>query len=202
MLQTTQLCFFSIYRNGITVITCCYSEGTSMLDRWHIKNLGSQLKTPEERLVCYRVLNQHTPILIGQMVVSMAHVFSALLKKLPKVGLLDYCMAFKTISQTACISIQNHTNYVPIACKIPCFAKGLSTLILRKTLCRRSKLLLHTNHTTITFENTSEISRRVGGSAFSGRVLTPIANLSSINFIITAGTESSVARMVRRNILM
>jgi hypothetical protein len=70
---------------------------------------------------------------IGQMVVSMAHVFSALLKKLPKVDLLDYCMAFKTISQTACISIQNHTNYVPIPCKIPCFAKGLSTLILRKT---------------------------------------------------------------------
>jgi hypothetical protein len=67
------------------------------------------------------------------MVVDMARIFGALLKKLPKVGLLDSCMAFKTSFQTACISIQAHTNYVPIPCKIPCFAKGLSTLILRKT---------------------------------------------------------------------
>jgi hypothetical protein len=56
------------------------------------------------------------------------------------------------------------------------------------------------SYVTSTLANASEISRRVGGSTLSIRVLTPMASRSSISFKSTGGTESSVARIVSRNI--
>jgi len=56
------------------------------------------------------------------------------------------------------------------------------------------------DYSTITLPKASDISRLVGASDTSGWVEMPTDSLSSMSFIKTAGTLSSVARMVSRTI--